>query len=205
MRETIENTIKSLERNNMRGYHVSDAKELHKLLEDLIPDGSAVGCGDSVTLEQLGVFDYLRDKNVVFYDKHKEGLNSTDKRELYLKNFRADVFVSGINAVTETGEIINIDGNGSRVAPMIYGPPKVILIAGTNKIAKNAEEGKQRARQIAAPLDVKRLNRNTPCAVSGSCSDCKSPDRICNAFVMIARQLVPERIHVILIDGDFGY
>ena len=205
MKSNIENTIINLEKNNIRGYYVSGAEELHALLEDLIPDGSTVGCGDSVTLEQLNVLDYLRDKDVLFYDKHKQGLNSTDKRELYLKNFRADFFVSGVNAVTETGELINIDGNGSRVAPIIYGPPKVILIAGTNKLVKNSEDGKIRARQVAAPLDSKRLNRNTPCAATGHCTDCKSPDRICNTFVMIARQFDPERIHVILVEGDYGY
>lgn len=205
MNESVRKTIESLEKNNICGYFISDTADLFSLLERLIPTGSSVGCGDSATLEQLGVFAYLREKEVIFYDKHKEGLNSADKRELYLKNFRADIFVSGINAVTESGEIINIDGNGSRVAPMIYGPNRVILITGTNKLTKNAAEGMERARQIAAPLDAKRLGKKTPCAVTGKCIDCKSPDRICNDFVTITRQFDPDRIHVILVDGSYGY
>lgn len=189
----------------MRGYYAADQEELTGLLDSLIPEHSTVGCGDSVTLEQLGVFDYLRSSDIVFYDKHKEGLSSAEKRELYLNNFRADIFISGANAVTENGEIINIDGNGSRVAPMLYGPRKVILIVGSNKIAKDVESGLLRARQIAAPLDAKRLAKDTPCVKLGKCIDCKSENRICNDFVMISRQFDPNRIHVIIIDGSYGY
>ncbi|MEL7655749.1 MAG: lactate utilization protein, partial [Bacillota bacterium] len=133
------------------------------------------------------------------------GLTSSEKRDIYLDNFRADLFISGTNAITEDGEIINIDGNGSRVAPMLYGPGKVILIAGTNKVSKNAKEGFDRVRQIAAPLDAKRLGKNTPCVKLRKCIDCKSPDRICNDFVMITRQFDPNRIHVIIIEGNYGY
>lgn len=205
METKIEKTIKGLKRNNIQGYHVADKKELIGLLDRLIPEHSTVGCGDSVTLEQLGIFDYLRASDIDFYDKHREGLTRTEKREIYLNNFRADIFISGTNAVTESGEIINIDGNGSRVAPMLYGPQKVIIIVGSNKIAKDAEAGMLRARQTAAPLDAKRLDKETPCVKSGKCIDCKSNDRICNDFVMISRQFDPDRIHVIVIDGSYGF
>lgn len=205
MEAIVKNTISNLKKNNMQGYYVADRNELIGLLEKLIPESSTVGCGDSVTLEQLGVFDYLRNSNIVFYDKHKEGLTSEEKREIYLNNFRSDVFISGVNAVTENGEIINIDGNGSRVAPMLYGPRKVVLIVGSNKITKDSEEGLRRARQTAAPLDAKRLGKDTPCAITGKCVDCKSKNRICNDFVMISRQFDPERIHVILVEGSYGF
>ena len=101
MKTQIEKTIDHLKRNNIQGYYAADHKELIGLLDSLIPEKSTVGCGDSVTLEQLGVFDYLRNANVFFYDKHKEGLTDAEKREIYLDNFRADVFISGTNAVTE--------------------------------------------------------------------------------------------------------
>lgn len=205
MKTTIEKTIISLKKNNMQGYYVTGKNELIDLLKDLIPEGSTVGCGDSVTLELLGVFDYLRGADISFYDKHKTGLTGSEKREIYLDNFRADVFISGSNAITEDGEIINIDGNGSRVAPMLYGPKKVILVVGTNKITKDAKEGFDRVRQISAPLDAKRLGKNSPCVKLGKCIDCKSSDRICNDFVMISRQFDPNRIHVIIIEGNYGY
>jgi len=205
MKESIQRTIENLKKNNMNGYYTVDQSELIRLLNELIPRHSTVGCGDSVTLDQLGVFEYLRQAAINFYDKHKPGLSGTEKRQIYLDNFRADIFISGVNAIAETGQIINIDGNGSRVAPMIYGPGKVILIAGTNKIAKNEEEGFFRARQTAAPLDAKRLGKKTPCVKLGKCTDCKSPDRICNSFVTIARQFDPDRIHVIIVEGTYGY
>ena len=201
----IEKTIKNFKQNNIQGYYVSNVTELIDLLKNMIPENSIIGSGDSITLEQLGVFDYLRNSNVIFYDKHKSNLTSTQKREIYLENFRADIFISGANAITEAGEIINIDGNGSRVAPMLYGPNKVILIVGTNKITSNIEEGLKRARQIAAPLDAKRLNKKAPCVKLGKCIDCKNADRICNDFVIISRQFDQNRIHVIIAEGNYGY
>ena len=206
MEAFISETIENLGKNNMRGYFVSDRDELLGRIAALIPEHSTVGCGDSVTLEQLGVFEYLRSReDLTFYDKHRDGLTRDQKREIYLDNFRADIFVSGTNAVTAKGELINIDGNGSRVAPILYGPKKVILVVGKNKIAPDAKEGLLRARQIAAPLDAKRLNKTTPCVKTGVCSDCRSKDRICNDFVMVSRQFDPDRIHVIIVDGNYGY
>ena len=198
-------TMKNLARHNIKGHYAETTEILFELLNHLIPDGSTVGTGDSMTLEELGVFDYLRDRKINFLDKHQPSLSGKDKREIYLQNFRADVFVSGANAVTSDGKIINIDGNGSRVAPMIYGPPKVILVVGTNKITKNEAEGMERVRQVSAPLDAKRLGRDTPCVPTGSCTDCNAKDRICNDFVMITRQFDSDRLHVIVVEGKWGY
>lgn len=205
MSERIKKTISNFQRNNMNGYHVKDKDELLKLLDEIIHSDITVGCGDSVTLEQLEVFEYLRNRKLEFYDKHNEGLTSKDKQVLYIKNFSADVFITGTNAITENGELINIDGNGSRVAPMLYGPKKVIIVVSANKIMSNVTEGMERVRQIAAPLDAKRLGKATPCVKTGKCYDCKSKDRICNDFVVIARQFDPNRIYVIIVDGEYGY
>ncbi len=205
MDERVEKTLQSLRRNNMAGYHVQGPEQLLQLLESLIPPGATVGCGDSVTLEQTGVFDFLREGDCVFYDKHRPELTSAEKRALYLKNFDADVFLTGVNAVTLDGKLFNIDGNGSRVAPMLYGPRMVIAVAGTNKLADTQEDAILRARLTAAPLDAKRLGRDTPCSKLGRCIDCRHPQRICNDFVLITGQFVKDRIRVILIDGDYGY
>lgn len=201
----IRKVFKNLEANNMRGYFVENERELFPLLSTLLKPGSSVGCGDSVTLEQTGTFDFLRKSDYIFYDKHQPNLTSKEKREVYLHNFRSDTFITGTNAVTENGELFNIDGNGSRVAPMLYGPEQVIVVVGVNKITKNAATALERIRNIAAPLDAKRLEKNTPCVELGYCVDCKHPQRICNSFVLIARQFIKDRIKVLIINKSLGY
>jgi len=205
MNEDIQKLIKNLRKHNMAGYFVNDKTELLELINKLIPKGSTVGCGDSVTLEQTGVFDFLRNGDYIFYDKHKPGLTTAEKRELYLKNFSADTFITGTNAITQDGEIYNIDGNGSRVAPIIYGPEQVIIVVGKNKIEKDEKAAKKRARQVAAPLDAKRLKKDTPCAKKGKCVDCSHKQRICNDFVLITGQFTEDRIKVVIVDKKLGF
>ena len=201
----IERTISNLEKHNMEGYFVNDEGELIDLLKKLIPEQSVVGVGDSMSLFETGVIDFIRNGNYKFLDKYREGISSEEKKEMYIKNFSADTFLSGTNALTEQGEIYNIDGNGSRVAPMIYGPKQVILVVGINKIARNIEEAEKRVRNYAAPIDAKRLNRNTPCTTLGYCVDCKSSNRICNDFVVIKGQFVKGRIKVVIVGKQLGY
>ncbi len=205
MKDTIKETIDNLGKNHMAGYYVESIFQLHELIRKLMPEGQTVGCGDSVTLEQTGVYEYVRNHHYDFLDKHQEGLSHEEKREIYLRNFRADTFLTGVNAVTADGKLFNIDGNGSRIAPMIYGPKQVIAVAGTNKIVKSVDDAILRTRQIAAPLDAKRLGKETPCTTLGRCIDCHHSQRICNDFVLITGQFVKERIKVIFIDGNYGY
>jgi len=205
MNETIRKTIENLERNNMSGYFATNSTELTALLSKLIPKGASIGCGDSVTLEETGVFEFLRSGGYTFYDKHKPNLTSADKRKLYIKNFSADIFITGTNAITMDGKLFNIDGNGSRVAPMIYGPPSVIVVAGVNKLVADVDAAIERTRQIAAPLDAKRLGKETPCVTLGRCIDCKHKQRICNSFVLITGQFAAGRIKVIIVNEELGY
>lgn len=203
--ELIETTLKSLKQNNMQGFFAQDRCELFSLLEGFILQGSSVGSGDSVTLEQLGIFDFLRQGNYVFYDKHRLGLTSDQKREIYLKNFSADTFITGCNAISADGKLVNIDGNGSRVAPMIYGPSQVIVVVGVNKITEDIHSAVNRVRQISAPMDAKRLKKDTPCTKLDRCIDCKHPQRICNDLVVIASQFDRDRIKVIILNEQLGY
>ena len=205
MDANIQLTISNLEKHNMAGYFVSDSRELLALLTKLIPRGATVGCGDSVTLEQTGVFEFLRSGAYTFNDKFQPGLTSADKRTLYISNFSADTFITGTNAVTTDGALFNIDGNGSRVAPMLYGPEQVIVVVGTNKIVANTCEAIERTRQIAAPLDAVRLHKDTPCTKLGKCIDCNHKQRICNGFVLITGQFIKDRIKVIIVDETLGY
>lgn len=201
----IEKTIKNLKRHNMSGYYLEHKDSLLSLLKELITPGSTVGCGDSVTLEETGVFDYIRQGNYHFLDKFTPGLSKDEKRRIYLQNFAADTFLTGVNAITTDGRLFNIDGNGSRVAPMLYGPNQVIVIAGINKLTDTLEDAITRARQTAAPLDARRLGKSTPCTSLNRCIDCSHKERICNDFVLISGQFTADRIKVILINEELGY
>ena len=205
MDTSIQTTIDSLRKNNMAGYFVHDKHACIKLLHTLIPKGATVGCGDSVTLEQIGAFDFLRAGDYTFHDKFATGLSSEQKRALYLKNFSAHTFLTGTSAVTTDGKLFNIDGNGSRVAPIIYGPEQVIVVVGTNKIVPTVELAIERTRQIAAPLDAIRLKKDTPCAKLNRCVDCNHKQRICNDFVLITGQFVADRIKVVIVNEALGY
>ncbi|MBE6035392.1 MAG: lactate utilization protein [Clostridiales bacterium] len=203
--QRIIRTIKSLYEHNMEGHFVESRKELFEKLEQWIPQGSVIGVGDSMTLFETGVIEFFRNGNFSFLDKYREDLSKDEKRDIYIKNFSADTFVCSTNAITEKGELFNIDGNGSRVAPMLYGPKQVILVAGVNKLVKNLQEAEIRVRQYAAPIDAKRLNKATPCTKTGYCVDCKSPSRICNDFVTITGQFVKGRIKIIIVNERLGY
>jgi len=204
-RAVIEKLIKSLERNNMKGYFVNDENELIELIKSLVPENSIVGGGDSVTLEDTNVYNFFRNGNYTFYDKYREGITREEKDAIYIKNFSADTFVSGTNAITMDGKLFNIDGYGNRLAPIVYGPKQVIIVVGINKIVDNVEEAIKRTRQIAAPLDAVRLKVNTPCIKLKKCIDCNHKERICNAFVLIAGQFTKDRIKVIIINKELGY
>ncbi len=201
----IEKTIYALNQKNMKGIFVKDETELIEVIQSLVVKNSVVGVGDSVTLSETGVLDLLRNGDYTFLNKYKEGITSEEKKRIYIQNFSADTFLCSTNAITEEGELYNIDGNGSRVAPMIYGPKQVIIVTGINKLVRNREEAEKRTRNYAAPLDAKRLHKDTPCTKMGHCVDCKSPNRICNAFVTISGQFVKDRIKVIIVGKTLGY
>lgn len=204
MDKILENTIKEIEKRNMKAFYVKNINEMFDLLNTFINKDTTTGSGDSITLEELGVFKYLEEKTI-FNNKHLENLSKKEKRSIYLNNFDVDIFFTGVNSISENGELVFIDGNGSRVAPIIYGPKKVVIITSTNKICKNLNDSYERARQIAAILDAKRLNKKIPCVKINKCIDCRSIDRICNSFTTISHQFDKDRINVIFIDGVFGY
>ncbi|QEK11419.1 lactate utilization protein [Crassaminicella thermophila] len=203
--QRVKRTIENLEKNNMEAYYVKDENELHKKICELINEGDTVSVGGSMTLFETGVIDLLRNGKYNFLDRSKPGLTKDDIKELYRKSFCADAYFTSSNAITEDGALYNVDGTGNRVAAMLYGPDKVIVVAGVNKIVKNLEEAIERNKSIAAPANTKRLNKKTPCANLGYCTDCNSPERICNEYVLIRRQSIKGRIKVILVGKSLGY
>ncbi|BEP29595.1 lactate utilization protein [Helicovermis profundi] len=201
----IEKTIDNFRKNNMDAFFVRDETELINKIDSFIKDNMKVSLGGSMTLFETGVIDYLRHKNINFLDRYKEGLTGEDIKKIYFESFDTDVYFSSSNAITENGELYNVDGNGNRVAAMIYGPKKVIVVVGINKLVKNLDDAIKRNKEISAPANAKRLSRNTPCAKTGYCVDCSSKDRICNDYVVIKKQANKDRIKVIIVNKTLGY
>lgn len=201
----IEKTIKNLEKNNIKGYYAKSNDELINIIKDIAKEGEMVSVGGSITLFETNVIDLLRSGRYNFLDRYEENLTPADMKALYRKTFYADTYFSSVNAITEEGEIFNVDGNGNRVAAMLYGPDKVILVVGVNKIVKNIDEAVKRNKALSGPANAKRLNAATPCAKVGYCMDCKSDDRICCEYTVIKRQRTANRMNVIFINDVLGF
>ena len=196
----LEKTRKNLENRGFRAHVFATGAEAADYLAQTLHN-TCIGIGGSVTIDEIGAYDRLSADNDVIWRWKKP---TPDSRE---RGAAAETFLCSANGVSETGEIVNIDGYGNRVAPTIYGPQRVFLVVGKNKIAPDLNGAIDRARNIAAPLNARRLNRHTPCAVGEPhCHDCRSPEKICG--VMTVFFMPPTSIkefHVILVDEDLGY
>lgn len=196
--------IKNMEKRNFKGYYVATAAEAKKKVLSLIADGATIAWGGSMTMQEIGIFEALEKGNYNLIDRMKAS-SPEEAREIYAKSTLADVYLMSTNAITLEGELINIDGHGNRVACLITGPKKVIIVAGMNKVCSDVKSGYQRVKDVASPPNTVRLNRKTPCAVTGKCEDCYSPDCICAHTVISRRCKEPDRIHVILVGEELGY
>lgn len=203
--EKIKRTKEALEKNNYDVYVVEKASDAAKKIEEIIEKGSKVSFGGSISILESGVLDILRNGQYDLLDRYKEGLTKEDIGEIFRESFFADYYITSTNALTENGELVNLDGNGNRVAAMIFGPKKVIVIAGINKIVKDLDEAYIRVRNTAAPINAKRLDKKTPCSQLGRCIDCSSPDRICNHMVVSYKQNTRGRGIVIIVKEEIGY
>lgn len=193
--------IKGLESRNMSGYYAGSAKEALEKALALIPEGSTVTMGGCMSAAEIGLTDALKDGNYDFIDRDKE----TDKRAAMLKAYDADVYIASCNAMTSDGILVNIDGNSNRVSAIAQGPKKVVFIVGMNKVCSDVDSAMKRARNVAAPINVQRFDLNTPCAKTGTCMDCKSPDTICCQFLITRFSRHKDRIHVIMVNENLGF
>lgn len=201
----IKRTMENLEKNNMDAFYVEDEVMVLDKVKELLNDGDTVAVGGSMTLFETGIIDYLRCGKYKFIDRYEDGLDAAGMKAVFRKSFFADAYFTSSNAITENGELYNVDGLGNRTAAMIYGPDKVIVIVGINKIVADSEAAIERNRNYAAPANAVRLNKNTPCVKVGYCMDCSSAERICNSYVLIGRQAIKGRIKVMIVGKDFGY
>ncbi len=205
MEKRIAKTIGNLEKNNMRGYLAEDEEGALEKIKELLNKGDVVSVGGSMTLFETGAIDLLRNGDYKFLDRYAPGLTPQEIKEVFRGGFSGDAYLTSTNALTVEGELYSVDGTGNRVASMLYGPDKVIVVVGKNKLADNVEDAIRRTKAMASPANNKRLNMANPCVKSGFCSDCTSPTRICNNYVLIKRQSNPDRIHVIIVNKDLGY
>lgn len=200
----VKSVMKALEKRNFESFYCENLDELYAIFEKLIADDTKVTHGGSVTLAETGIMDYLNKRQITFWDRRNAGASKEEQTEFLKQAFHADTYVMSSSAITMDGEIYNIDGNGNRLAAMMYGPSQVLIIVGTNKIVNDLEEAKKRTKNISAPANCIRLDKTTPCTLVGECKDCRSVQRIC-AHEVITSWQTTKRIKIIFVNGDYGY
>ena len=203
--QNLANTIiKNMAKRNLEGYYCATSAEAVEKALSLMPDGSSVTWGGSMTLTECGLMDALRTANYEIIDRDT-AKTPEEARVMYSKQVMADYFLMSTNAITIDGELVNIDGRSNRVSCLCWGPQNVIIIAGMNKVAPDVESAIKRVRNMAAPANCVRLNKNTPCAQTGKCGDCYSQESICSQVLITRRSSAPNRIKVILVGEELGY
>ena len=196
--------VKNLKSRHFDAFYCPDAASaLEKALE-LIPEGASVGWGGALSAQQIGLIDAVKKGNYAAIDR--DAAKTPEERNALLKRcLTADVFLSGANALSLDGEMVNIDGTGNRVAAIVYGPETVLVIAGMNKVCDTLDDAVTRARTVAAPMNKQRFPFKTPCEVTGACADCKSDDCICNQILITRNCRHAGRIKFILVGEELGF
>ena len=193
--------IKGLQSRNMSGYYAATKEEALRLALSLIEPGSSVTMGGALSAHEIGLVDAVKTDGYRFIDRNAYA----DKRQAMLDAYDADWFLSSTNAMTEDGVLVNIDGNANRVSAIAQGPKHVLFIVGMNKICSDIDGAMKRARNVAAPTNAQRFGLSTPCAKTGACMNCKSPDTICCQFLITRFSRHKDRIHVILVNDNLGF
>lgn len=196
-----ETVIRGLQSRNMSGYYAETKEEALKIALSLIPEGSKITNGGSVSIAEIGLIDAVKNEKYYYCDRS----TVTDKHAAELFAYDADVFLGSTNAITDDGILVNIDGNSNRVSAYAYGPKKLVLIVGMNKICSDLDSALKRARNEAAVINVQRFGLSTPCTKTGKCMDCKCPDTICCQFLITRYSRHKDRIHVILVNDSLGF
>lgn len=216
LKARIDKTMENLRRNKMEPYFCETKEEACEVVKTLIKKGDVISSGGSQTLKETGVYDIITSSDYNYLDRTIPGLTKEQIEEVYQKTFSADAYFTSTNALTENGELYNVDGNSNRVSAILYGPKSVIVVCGINKLVKNIEEAVVRVKTIAAPKNTIRLNCDTYCAKTGKCvslgnedselcEGCHSDGRVCCNYVVCAQQRHINRIKVIIIGEEYGY
>lgn len=196
MNKEISQTLESLKKNNFTVHFFETSEDARGELLDELKNAKSISRGGSVTVDKLGIIEMIKERGYPFQDY----VTPEERRA----SVGAEYYVTGTNAITMDGKLVNIDGCGNRVAAMSYGPSKVFIVCGVNKIVANVEEGLRRIERVAAPKNVKRLEKNTPCAKTNTCEDCDSPERICRNTLIVTKPF-KDRITIYLINEELGF
>lgn len=197
--------IKNFAKRNIEAFYCDNKEDAAALAMEFMKDGGTVGMGGTETVKETGLIEKIKATPSLHFIDRDKAKTPEEKRAIYLETFSTNYFLMSSNAITIDGELINIDGNGNRVACLIYGPEHVIVIAGMNKVVDDVESGIQRIGTHAAPPNAARLGLNTPCASIGHCSDCHSPDCMCSQIVITRHSKYNGRIKVILVGEELGF
>lgn len=215
MTEQIKKLMGKLERNNMQPFYAENSAEAVDIVRGLLKKGDVISCGGSETLKESKVMDLMCSGDYEFLDRSL-AKTPDEIREVYVRTFGADVFLTSCNAITEQGWLYNVDGNSNRIAAIAYGPKSVIVVAGVNKIVKDLQEAELRVKKTASPKNTVRLSKDTYCAKTGECvslanedyqvcDGCASDDRICCNYLISSVQRHKNRIKVIIVNENLGY
>ncbi len=200
----VQEVLQSLIKNRFEALYASSREEARKKILAMIPTGASVGYGGSLTLDELGIKDVLKKGNYQFIDRGRSETSAEELFKLRRESLLSDVFLCSTNALTKDGKLVNIDGIGNRLAALTFGPKKVIVVAGLNKVVDDVEEGLKRIRNSVAPLHARRRGWKVPCANTGYCMDCRSADRICGTITITEFQREKGRLTVILVGESLG-
>lgn len=200
-----EKVVKALQKNFFNAIYLNKAEEAAKYILDNIKEGYKVGLGGSDTIKSLNIQEKIEALGSEILDHNKEGLSPEEKLNIRREQLLSDVFLCSSNAVTLNGELVNVDGTGNRVAAMTFGPKKVIVVVGINKICKDEEAAFDRIKMYAAPLNTKRLGLDTPCTLTGLCMDCKNENRICKIYSVLKKKPHLTDITVLVVGESLGY
>lgn len=198
--------IEHLEKRRMEGSYAATAQAARDEILAMIPDGATVYRCGSMTTVGMGLWEKLAERpGVNILDPYQSGFSPEEAMELRRQGMLADIMIASSNAITLDGKLVNLDGSGNRIAAMTFGPKRVILAVGMNKVAPDLESAMARVKHYAAPVNVLRIGYRNPCAETGVCVDCRSPQRICNMWSIIEGHMAKGRIHVKLVGEDLGY
>ena len=203
--EKAKRAIEKLEAHGFKATYVKNREEAVQEIWKHITPKQKIGVGGSVTIRGLGILEQLETRGHTVYDHWKPGLSKEEVHEFRKAQMTCDLFLSSVNAITMSGELVNIDGAGNRVNSINFGPGKVILVAGHNKIVDDIQEAMKRIKNVVAPLNARRLNIDVPCAKVGKCVDCDSPKRICRTIMIHERKPSLTDIFIIIVGEELGY
>lgn len=196
--------IRNLERRHMKGYYCATSEEAVRLVARLVEDGSSVTWGGSMTLRDMGIPAALHANATLAVHDRDMAASREEAQDIYRKAFSCNYYLSSVNAMSEDGQIVNVDGTGNRVAAITFGPEHVIFVVGVNKITQDVDSAVKRARSTAAPINTARFDIETPCKADGVCHNCNSADCICN-YIHILRNSPKGRHQVVIVGENLGY